>query len=341
MYALEFQGINTFLVGMAKLLSKEGVSRVTRGERCIELPGPVLFKIKDPTARLITIKERKWNPVLPYAESLWIASGWNDLSFIQYYCKRMTTFSDDGYYLRGAYGPRMRSFDSLTTDYKNSQLNRQFNNLTQGIDQYQYIISCFKKDQYTRQAIINIGDPTKDCFDENLNLKISKDIPCTRHIQFIRSPDENKLNLTVYMRSNDFIWGASAVNIFNYMFIQEYFASILNMEIGEFYCFANNFHYYEDRHKRLVETLAEINEVNDRKFCYNKSFNSLSDFDINVERLGRWESDLRRGKISTYLEFNDDFFTDWSKVLFKNKYRNSSINFANPVLDEVMDNYLR
>ena len=49
------------------------------------------------------------------------------------------------------------------------------------------------------------------------------------------------------MRSNDMLWGASAVNIFNFTFMQEYFAAMLNMEIGSYFHIANNFHFYEDK----------------------------------------------------------------------------------------------
>lgn len=37
------------------------------------------------------------------------------------------------------------------------------------------------------------------------------------------------------MRSNDIIWGASAVNIFNYTFMQEYMATILGLGVGNYF----------------------------------------------------------------------------------------------------------
>ena len=73
MFTAEFTGINDFLVKSSKLLLKYGVARETRGSKCYELPGPFVFKITEPTARLVTIPERKWNVALPYAESLWLA----------------------------------------------------------------------------------------------------------------------------------------------------------------------------------------------------------------------------------------------------------------------------
>ena len=85
MYAETYAGINSFLIGASKLLVKEGVKRETRGNVCYELPEPAMFKITNPIAREVTIPERKWLKVLPYAESLWIASGRNDMVYITHY----------------------------------------------------------------------------------------------------------------------------------------------------------------------------------------------------------------------------------------------------------------
>lgn len=64
----------------------------------------------------------------------------------------------------------------------------------------------------------------------------------------------------------------TAVNMFNYMFMQEYFASILGLDVGEYYHIANNFHYYDLRHRNLVEKLASIENVSDDFFVMIKNF---------------------------------------------------------------------
>ena len=118
MFAAEYNGINDFLVGASQLLLEHGVKRETRGNYCYELPEPFVFKISDPTARWVTIPERKWNISLPYAESLWLASGRNDMEFISHYLKRMMNFSDDAMFMRGGYGPRFRYFNGSSNDYQ-------------------------------------------------------------------------------------------------------------------------------------------------------------------------------------------------------------------------------
>lgn len=314
MYSESYTGINSFLVGASKLLVEEGRRREVRGSVCYELPEPFLFKIKDPTAREVTIQERKWNKTLPYAESLWIASGRNDMKYITHYLKTMSDFSDDGVYMRGGYGPRYRDFDGTTQDYHVEAINvRQKGS----VDQLRYVVECFKKDSETRRAVISFGDPMKDDFDEMGNLKESKDIPCTRELHFMKQADTNKLDLVVKMRSNDLIWGASAVNVFNYTFMQEYVAAILDMELGSYYHLADNIHYYE-RHNDMVHKLAEINDIEEEPKEYQKSFRLLEDFDRLITKLGT-EEQIMRIDPNHYqrIDFEDSFFQNWYLKLFK------------------------
>lgn len=339
MFTAEYEGINSFLVGASALLLKEGVKRNTRGYSCTELPAPFMFKIKNPTARLVTIPERKWNPILPYAESLWLAIGRNDLGLIGHYLKSMKNFSDDGFFIRGGYGPRLRRYNGINNDYKiRNPFDINFPEFTNSeVDQYKYIDLNFKKDSNTRQAIINIGDPPKDCFSENGSLKVTKDFPCTRLLHFQKQPNTNKLNLTVYMRSNDFMWGASAVNIFNFTFIQEYFSKILNLEIGEYYHIANNFHYYDD-FQNEIQAISEVGEVNDTGFEYSKSFNSLDDFDRLIDKLKTEEERLRICKGGALVDFKDDFFNDWYKTFYSYNTK-KKVEFSNPQLSTLFNKY--
>lgn len=331
MFTAEYKGINSFLVGASNLLLDNGVKRITRGHTCWELPAPFIFKITNPTARWVTLPARKWNTVLPYAESLWLASGRNDLSLIGHYLKNMKNFSDDGFFLRGGYGPRLRSFNGYTEDYKNDKPFDADSKIS--IDQFHFIEKCFKRDPNTRQAIINIGDPQKDCFNSEKQIKETKDSPCTRILHFMKHPIENKLNLTVYMRSNDILWGASAVNIFNFTFMLEYFAQILNLEVGDYYHIANSFHYYEE-YRPKVESIATTTDFEDIGFSYSKSFNSLVEFDNLVVQLADGEMRLRAGDSNININLNDDFFNDWLKILFQFNTK-QKVQFVNPILNEL------
>ena len=332
-----FKGVNSFLVEMARILLKDGVKRQTRGYICYEMPEPVLIKIENPTARIVTVPARNWNCTLPYVESLWLASGRNDISMVAHYVERMIDFSDDNKTMRGGYGPRLRHFTGVADDYNNGFLHTSTNpgslNTTE-IDQFEFVEKTFIKDPLTRQAIITIGDPAKDCFGGEHVLKQTKDFPCTRDLQFIQN--NGKLDLIVHMRSNDFLWGAGGVNIFNFTFIQEYFARILRLPIGDYYHIANNLHYYETR-KEMVIKIAETTDYKDIPYEYSKKFSSLTEFDERLMSFQKYEFLLRQGRTNDLIDFDDDFFSDWAKVLYQFKNKSSKgIDYVNPVLGEVM-----
>lgn len=328
MYQAEYQGINSFLRDTCRLLLKEGVARETRGHLCYELTEPIMVKIADPTSRIVTIPERKWYAPLAYGESLWLASGRNDMEYINLYGSNMRNFSDDGKTMRGGYGPRFRHYNGSTEDYDIRQMSKE---LPSEVDQFRYVVECFKKDECTRQAIINIGDPMKDCFDESRNHKKTKDIPCTRMLHFMKDAQENKLNLIVSMRSNDLIWGASAVNIFNFTLMQEYFAAILGMEIGSYYHIANNLHFYEDK-REMVEAIASVEQVEDEHYEYQKSFHSLEEFDMLISELVSEERKMRNECDNYQFHlFSDPFIQDWYNVLY-HKITRRDVSFVNPYL---------
>ncbi len=332
MYTEEYGGINSFLVGGSRLLLKEGVKRETRGKVCYELPGPFMFKITNPKARLVTIPERGWNAALAYAESLWLACGRNDLGFIQNYLSRMADFSDDGLTLRGGYGPRLRKYNGNANDYQIvNSIDSTERYRSNTIDQLDFVVKCFEKDPNTRQAIITIGDPVKDSFELNSELKQTKDFPCTRSLQFMKQSNSNKLNLTVYMRSNDILWGASAVNIFNFTFMQEYIAHLLGLEVGDYFHIANNFHFYEDQ-KDKIEKVAAVSDFVDESFDYNYHFRTLSEFDIQIRKMETIESQISDNDL--LVDLNDDFFNDWYKVLYQKRTKRE-VEFVNPILNKI------
>lgn len=320
MHAETYSGINSFLIGASKLLVENGIKRETRGSVCYELPEPAMFKITNPLAREVTIPERKWFRTLPYAESLWIASGRNDMAYILRYLPRMADFSDDGIFMRGGYGPRYRYYNGVREDYQIEHINvRQ-----QGfVDQLKYVIECFKADYETRRAVMSFGDPMKDDFDEKGRLKETKDVPCTRELHFIKQSGKNKLDLIVRMRSNDIIWGASAVNIFNYTYMQEYVATILGLEVGCYYHIADNLHYY-DRHSEMVKKMAERDYWDDESIAYAKKFQSLAEFDKLITKLSMEETMMKVNiRDYTRIEFDDPFFEHWYEVLLQ--YNQKSI----------------
>ena len=338
------ENLNQALLVTGKALLEEGIFRGTRGFRCLELPYPMLLCITHPTDRYCTIPERKWNKYLGWVESLWLAQGINDMKMPYHYVKNLLNFSDDGKYMRAGYGPRLRGYNGDKEDYKySSSPIGKF-----GSDQLKFVIDTLKKEITSRQACITIHDPIKDKYVWNGNeyvLKQTKDIPCTRTIQFMVV--DGKLNCTVTMRSNDIWWGMSAVNVFNFTLMQEYIAGILGVKVGKYYHFVNNFHVYEDKLDQLKATV-DNNYVEDYKSKYNFQYllpDSLKDFDRLISDVAMFERDFREHPIKIdideYLEWNtpsEEFgflWKDWALMFYKHAFPEEEIKFNNPYLNDL------
>lgn len=267
MLTIKSRGLMSALYKTCKLVREVGVESECRGNTAgstvLQLAEPVCIEIENPRLRNITLAERNWTSILPYAESIWLALGMNNLDDGPgRYVKNLYNFSDDGKTWRAGYGPRFRHF---TGSYEQYNIGKDFGGDTQifgevdpGIDQLKYVVESFLRDPKTRQADVTISDPAKDCFIDGALIK-TKDTPCTRSFHFQKNPKTGALDMIVRMRSNDLIWGASAVNIPNFTLIQEYVALMLGVRIGTYYHIADNLHIYSHSNK-MVDALLGYSE---------------------------------------------------------------------------------
>lgn len=335
-----FGGVNEALVEMCKKLLQYGVKREMHGfqastaSACYEMPGPVVIEITDPTARQVLIPERKWNKVLPMAESLWMVLGSNDLDDLPgHFVRSIYNFSDDGHTWRGGYAPRLRGYTGISNQYYrslNSYSIRKMEDKAKDsfvtIDQLKYVIETLSKEPTSRQALITIHDPAKD---SQLGLK-TRDIPCTRSLHFMIV--DGKLNLYVWMRSNDAVFGFSAVNLYNFTLMQQYVAKILGVPLGSYYHIADNFHYYENK-KDLVEQLASIdlgtaieydrNLHND----YDTKIGSLDELDIVT--LDMYQKEEEFWKLSNEIQFQGEESKENIKTI-RSLLKNIKNNYPDP-----------
>ena len=90
----------------------------------------------------------------------------------------------------------------------------------------------------------------------------TKDVPCTVMFHFMIR--DNKLNMNVYMRSNDAMLG-HVIDVFSFTMIQELIANELDCELGEYNHFCGSFHLYEkdiEKAKKIVDNVNfEIQEM--------------------------------------------------------------------------------
>ena len=194
--------------------------------------------IEDPTQCLYTNVRRSSQFKYIAAELLWYFTGRNDLKFIEKYAAFWRQIVNDDGTLNSAYG-------NLLFSSKNEH----------GYNQWQWAMQSLINDKDTRQALMTFNRPSYQ-YDNN------KDFICTLNGLFnIRN---NKLNLTINMRSNDAILGAPTDIAFFCLLLQQAHQLLKEtypeLELGSYTHIANSYHIY-DRHFKLVEDMVKENFV--------------------------------------------------------------------------------
>ena len=218
MRVINAENVNDAFWKQTELFHKYGVTEETRNGTVSRIPGPVTTIYEKPRERVLFSAVRDANPFFHLIEALWMLAGRNDVAVPSFFVRRFHGFSDNGVNLHGAYGRRWRGHF--------------------GEDQLARVIQLLKNHPDSRRAVIQMYDATRDQYtNEN-----SKDIPCnlTIHVEL----NHGKLDLTVFCRSNDAIWGATGANAVHFPVLQEYHAAGIGAEVGKFYQISNNLHMY-------------------------------------------------------------------------------------------------
>lgn len=188
----------------------------TRAGQCVRHNGPLITQYDKPLERVLFDTVRDCNPFFHLMESLWMLAGREDVKFLTKFNKNMGNFTDDGETYHGAYGYRWRK--------------------TFGVDQLDLIVAELKARPNSRRAMLQIWSAEKDLNKESL------DIPCNDLVQF--EINKGRLNMSVFNRSNDMIWGAYGANVVQFSMLQEYMAARVGVEVGKYWQISTNFHVY-------------------------------------------------------------------------------------------------
>jgi thymidylate synthase len=191
---------------------------------CKELTG-VLLEIENPRARL-SRTETKGKPFSCLGELCWYLARNNDLNFISYYIKKYEEYAD-GDIIYGGYGPRLFSW--------------------KGINQIDQVISLLREKPDSRKAVIQLFD-AKDIIEPH------NDVPCTCVLQFLIR--NKKLNMIIYMRSNDVFLGLPH-DVFCFTMIQEIIARSLSTDLGYYKHSVGSIHLYEENKFAASQFLEE------------------------------------------------------------------------------------
>ena len=225
METIVVRNVNEAYLQGRKLLRDNGqLNAQRRGEMVRELPYPVTTIYQNPRERVLFCPGRRANPFFHLMEAIWMLAGRDDVEWISKYNKRMKEYSDDGIAFNAPYGHRWHY-----------QLYR-------AVDQ-------LKADPYTRHASIMIGH------SRDFVMK-TKDVPCNLVVSF--NYTRGRLNMTVFCRSNDAIWGAYGANVVHFSILHEVVAHFSGLPMGWYAQISNNFHEYVDvADKHIIRTFPD------------------------------------------------------------------------------------
>ena len=224
-------------------LQNEGVERDSRNGPVLVFPEPVSTCYQKPDERVLFFPERDANPFFHFMESLWMISGRNDVEWISQFSSNIENFSDDGITFHGAYGYRWRQHFSFYTQNSSNEVE------VHSLDQLDTIANLLKKNQEDRRVVLQMWDAMSDLGMEG------KDFPCNLICTFRISP-YGKLDMTVFNRSNDIIWGAYGANAVHFSMLQEVMAAWVGVPLGRYWQVSTNFHGYHftlEKHKGLFD----------------------------------------------------------------------------------------
>ena len=244
MKVIKERNVQDCLARTMRIVESEGKLRDSRNGPVHTFETPVTAVYQQPRERVVFIPERDCNPFFHFMESLWMMAGRNDVEFVSQFASNIANYSDNGVTFHGAYGYRWRNAEALEQDQDTGQYE------VNSFDQLATIAELLKKNPEDRRIVLQMWNADMDLGKEG------KDFPCNLMATFRINPTGH-LDMTVFNRSNDIIWGAYGANAVHFSFLQEVMASWIGVPVGRYWQISTNFHAYVDtynKHKDIRNT---------------------------------------------------------------------------------------
>ena len=212
---LKFNTANEAFHKLYDMIIKDGVNFA--GTKALfnvgfEIEYPALNSISDSKVK------RNWSIQYAYAEWRWYMSGDRNIAK-----------------LGELYGKVPQIWQRMAD--ADGNVNSNYGWQWERTSQLDIVIQMLKDNPETRQAAISIYDG-KEISD------YTNDTPCTYAVQFTIL--ENKLNMSVVMRSND-LWYGFCNDQYQFSNLQMLVAYETAYDVGTYYHFAHNLHLYNDK----------------------------------------------------------------------------------------------
>lgn len=231
-------GVNGY-VDLVKHVLENGVEVAPRGMKTREIEDAVIH-IDNVYDTLPMGVGRGAVPGIGAVEAMQLLSGTSFPTLVIKIGPQFANYTENNGLFHGAYGLRTRG-------------------------QYDIIIERLKQDPDTRQAVVTIWNPQFDL------QPAKRDYPCTVLHQFrIRN---NKLNMSVYMRSND-VWLGAAYDFFQFTRVQLAMASVLGVEPGTYAHHVGSLHIYE-QHYEAAERLHHTDKITPIPYIIGRSWREV------------------------------------------------------------------
>jgi len=269
MHLINCRNVHEALPVGLNLLHSIGVRRQSRAGDVILAPEPVTTLYQKPDELCCFWPERNVNPFATLFEGLWMLAGQNNVDYVARFIPRMRDFSDDGVTLHGAYGERWRS--------------------RHGFDQLHEISQALKANPDCRRQMLQIWDVNTDLIEPG------KDVPCNTMVHF-QVNAYGYLDMTVFNRSNDIIWGAYGADAPHFGMLLQYVAHASGHKIGRYWQISDNWHAYEET---LTEEIKGL-----RNWARNPQY----------ERLVA-HSPYESGEVKPYPMFGSESIEQWDADL--------------------------
>lgn len=264
MHIISVRNVEDALIEGTALVTSEGVRRDSRNGPVMVMPEPLTTVYESPKERVMFLPERDCNPYFHFMECLWMLAGRRDVAWISQFSSNIANYTDDGINFHGAYGHRWRNFQIGQEDV---------------LDQLATIAQLLKENPDDRRTVLQMWNAE---IDLGFN---GKDFPCNLIITFRINP-KGHLDMTVFNRSNDMVWGAYGANAVHMSFLQEVMATWIGVPVGKYWQISTNFHTYLntlEKVKPLLET--------DRKLTPYQT-GEVEPFPIVNIDIDKWHSEL-------------------------------------------------
>lgn len=230
MQVINVRNVHEALPEAIHQLLRYGVRRESRNGPTLTMPHPVTTLYREPTERVVFWAQRDANPFFHLFESLWMLGGRRDVAYPQQFAGNIASYSDDGKNFHAAYGYRWRKAFRF--------------------DQLAKIGDALRADHTDRRQVLGIWSPDMDL---NVPQGSMKDLPCNLTAHFQVSV-HGALDMTVFNRSNDIIWGCYGANAVHFSMLLEYMAHRVGVPVGRYWQISDNWHGY----LKTLEPLAEL-----------------------------------------------------------------------------------